>query len=129
MVHPYASSVLSVKKNLSVVVWIGLVRAEARPSHRAVGPITALTWALEVGEVERFSSIKKAISYCGLCSAEKNSGDTARRTSRSKQRGGAASKRFSDSRERKPQRRAGLRNTQEVFLSTLPARSCRKATG
>jgi len=32
----------------------------------AVGPITALTWALEVGEVKRFSSIKKAISYCGL---------------------------------------------------------------
>ena len=33
----------------------------------AVGPITALTWALEVGDVQRFSSIKKAISYCGLC--------------------------------------------------------------
>jgi len=25
----------------------------------AVGPITALTWALEVGNVQRFSSIKK----------------------------------------------------------------------
>src|SRR6266446_9885069 len=33
----------------------------------AVGPITALTWVLEVGDVKRFSSIKKAISYCGLC--------------------------------------------------------------
>jgi transposase len=32
----------------------------------AVGPITALTWALEMGDVKRFSSIKKAISYCGL---------------------------------------------------------------
>jgi transposase len=32
----------------------------------AVGPITALTWALEVGDVKRFSWIKKAISYCGL---------------------------------------------------------------
>lgn len=31
-----------------------------------VGPITALTWALEVGDVQRFSSIKKAISYCGF---------------------------------------------------------------
>ena len=39
----------------------------------AVGPITALTWALEVGDVKRFSSIKKAISYCGLCSAERSS--------------------------------------------------------
>ncbi len=38
----------------------------------AVGPIRlALTWALEVGDVQRFSSIKKAISYCGLCGAEK----------------------------------------------------------
>ena len=41
----------------------------------AVGPITALTWALEVGDVQRFSSIKKAISYCGLCGAEKSSGE------------------------------------------------------
>jgi transposase len=28
-----------------------------------VGPITALTWALEIGEVSRFRSIKQAISY------------------------------------------------------------------
>jgi len=33
-------------------------------SIAALGPITAFTWALEVGEVQRFSSIKKAISYC-----------------------------------------------------------------
>jgi transposase len=46
----------------------------------AVGPITALTWALKVGEVKRFSSIKKAISYCGLCGAEKRSTDTTQRT-------------------------------------------------
>ena len=52
----------------------------------AVGPITALTWALEVGEVQRFSSIKKAISYCGLCGAEKSSGSTVQRTPLSKQR-------------------------------------------
>jgi transposase len=37
--------------------------------------LTALTWALEVGDVQRFSSIKKAISYCGLCGAEKSSGN------------------------------------------------------
>jgi transposase len=40
-----------------------------------VGPITALTWALEIGDVSRFKSIKQAISYCGLCSAEKSSAD------------------------------------------------------
>src|SRR3982074_2264057 len=52
----------------------------------AVGPITALTWALEVGDVQRFSSIKKAISYCGLCGAEKSSGSTVQRTPLSTQR-------------------------------------------
>ena len=51
-----------------------------------MGPITALTWALEVGDVQRFSSIKKAISYCGLCGAEKSSGNTVQRTPLSKQR-------------------------------------------
>jgi transposase len=52
----------------------------------AVGPVTALTWALEVGEVQRFSSIKKAISYCGLCGAENRSAETIKRTPLSKQR-------------------------------------------
>ena len=61
-------------------------RVERLMSIPAVGPITALTWALEVGEVQRFSSIKKAISYCGLCGAEKSSGNTVQRTPLSKQR-------------------------------------------
>jgi len=61
-------------------------RVERLMSIPAIGPITALTWALEVGEVQRFSSIKKAISYCGLCGAEKSSGNTVRRTPLSKQR-------------------------------------------
>ena len=50
-------------------------RIERLMTIPAVGPITALTWALEVGDVQRFSSIKKAISYCGLCGAEKSSGN------------------------------------------------------
>ena len=61
-------------------------RVERLMTVPAVGPITALTWALEVGEVSRFSSIKKAISYCGLCGAEKSSGNTIQRTPISKQR-------------------------------------------
>ncbi len=40
-----------------------------------VGPITALTWVLEVGDTSRFRSIKQAISYCGLCGDEKSSAD------------------------------------------------------
>jgi transposase len=51
-----------------------------------VGPITALTWALEVGDTSRFHNIKQAISYCGLCSAERSSADKVMRTPISKQR-------------------------------------------
>jgi transposase len=51
-----------------------------------VGSITALTWALEIGDVSRFRSIKQAISYCGLCGAEKSSADKVMRTPISKQR-------------------------------------------
>ena len=51
-----------------------------------VGPITALTWALEIGDFTRFSSIKQAISYCGLCGDEKSSADKVMRMPISKQR-------------------------------------------
>ena len=51
-----------------------------------VGSITALTWALEIGDVSRFRSIKQAISYCGLCGEEKSSADKVLRTPLSKQR-------------------------------------------
>ena len=61
-------------------------RVERLMTIPAVGVITALTWALEVGDVGRFSSIKKAISYCGLCGAEKSSANTVQRTPLSKQR-------------------------------------------
>src|SRR5438445_2793908 len=60
-------------------------RVERLMTIPAVGPITALTWALEVGEVQRFSSIKKAISYCGLCGPEKSCVNKVQRTPLSKQ--------------------------------------------
>ena len=61
-------------------------RVERLMSIPAIGPITALTWALEIGEVQRISSIKKAISYCGLCGDEQRSGNSVQRTPLSKQR-------------------------------------------
>ncbi len=61
-------------------------RVERLMTIPAVGPVTALTWVLEVDDVRRFSSIKKAISYCGLCGAEKSSAETIKRTPLSKQR-------------------------------------------
>jgi transposase len=51
-----------------------------------VGPITALTWALEIGDITRFGSIKQAISYCGLCGDENSSADKVMRMPLSKQR-------------------------------------------
>jgi transposase len=51
-----------------------------------VGSILALTWALEIGDVNRFKSVKNAISYCELCGAEQGSGGKTQRTPISKQR-------------------------------------------
>ena len=51
-----------------------------------VGSITALTWALEIGDYTRFGSIKEAISYCGLCGDESSSADRVMRMPLSKQR-------------------------------------------
>lgn len=51
-----------------------------------VGEITALTWALEVWEPKRFANYKKAISYCGLCSGQNQSGEHDKRGPLSKQR-------------------------------------------
>lgn len=51
-----------------------------------VGLIVALTWALEIGPVERIGSTSKAISYCGLTSALRSSADAAKRGPISKQR-------------------------------------------
>jgi transposase len=52
----------------------------------AVGKVTALTWALEMGDIARFRSIRQAISYCGLCGDEKRSAEKVARTPLSKQR-------------------------------------------
>lgn len=48
-------------------------RVERLKTIGGVGDITALTWALEVGDPQRFSSISKATSYCGLCAAQNES--------------------------------------------------------
>ena len=57
-------------------------RMERLSTIPGAGPVVAL----EVGEVERFSSVKKVISYCGLCSAEISSAGQQQRSPISKQR-------------------------------------------
>lgn len=61
-------------------------RVELLMSIPGVGEVTALTWALEAGPIERFASIRNAISYCGLCSAQRESAGKIQRGPLSKQR-------------------------------------------
>jgi transposase len=61
-------------------------RVERLQSIPSVGQILALTWVLEIGEVERFGSIGKAASYCGLTSAEHSSAGKEQHRPISKQR-------------------------------------------
>ena len=55
-------------------------------SIRGVGEVTALTWALEICDPQRFRSIADAVSYCGLTSALDCSADKQHRGPVSKQR-------------------------------------------
>ena len=61
-------------------------RVQHLMSIPGVGEVLALTWVLEVGEPGRFSSSRKAISYCGLCSAQHQSAGREQRGPISKKR-------------------------------------------
>jgi transposase len=61
-------------------------RVQRLKSIDGVGDITALTWAVEVGEPSRFPNERHAISYCGLCAAERESAGIQKRGPLSKQR-------------------------------------------
>ena len=61
-------------------------RVERLSSIRGVGPITALTWALEVADPQRFPSIADAVSSCGLTAAFRSSAGKQQRGPISKQR-------------------------------------------
>ena len=61
-------------------------RVQRLMTIQGIGEVTALTWVLEVGEPQRFTSNRKAISYCGLCSAQKESAGKERRGPISKKR-------------------------------------------
>lgn len=51
-----------------------------------VGEVTALTWVLEIGDPQRFATQRKAVSYCGLCSAQRESAGKEMRGPISKKR-------------------------------------------
>lgn len=60
-------------------------RVERLMTIPGIGEVTALTWVLEIGDADRFR-IKQAVSYCGLCSAQKESGGKEQRGPISKKR-------------------------------------------
>lgn len=51
-----------------------------------IGEVTALTWVLEIGDPHRFRRVNTVVSYCGLCSAQMESGGKSRRGPLSKKR-------------------------------------------
>jgi len=61
-------------------------RVQRLMSIKGVGEVMALTWVLEIGEFSRFQSAHQAISYCGLCSAQKESAGKEKRAPISKKR-------------------------------------------
>jgi transposase len=61
-------------------------RVERLRTIPGVGEILALTWVLEIVDPHRFRSIRRAISYCGLCSGQHSSGEKNMRMPISKKR-------------------------------------------
>ena len=61
-------------------------RVERLATIPGVGTLTALTWALEIADPERFSSRGQALSYCGLTTALRSSAGQEQRGPLSKQR-------------------------------------------
>lgn len=63
-------------------------RVELLMTIPGVGVVTAVTWALEIGDPWRFPSVEKAMSYCGLVAGRQQSGEKEYRQPLSKQRNG-----------------------------------------
>jgi len=59
--------------------------AQLLQTHPGVGPVTALCYALTLGEISRFSQSRQVVSYLGLNPAEHSSGGRQRLGSISKQ--------------------------------------------
>jgi transposase len=61
-------------------------RVQRLMSIGGIGEVMALTWVLEIGETSRFLSARHAVSYCGLCSAQRESAGKEQRGPISKKR-------------------------------------------
>lgn len=101
-----------------LVAWPELQARLARlMAIRGVGRITALTWALEVGPVDRVPSISQAVSYCGLTSAQRSSAGVDKRGPLSKQRNRFLQTTLVEAAKIAPQWNPQLKQVQEKALA------------
>lgn len=100
-------------------------RVKLLRSIRGVGPVTALTWALEIGDPQRFSSIADAVSYCGLTAALVESAGKQQRQPISKQRNGHLQTVLIEAAKLAPSRNAQLK---AVHTREAGAGHCNRAT-
>ena len=81
-----------------------------------VGQVTALTWALEIDDPQRFSNIKRVQSYCGLCAAQHESGGKERRAPLSKERNPHLQAILIEAAKLAPRRHAHLARVRDAVL-------------
>ncbi len=92
-------------------------RVQQLRSIDGVGEITALTWALETGSPARFRNAKHAISYCGLCAAQRESAGVQKRGPISRQRNASYKRRRSKWRTWRPCFNETLRAVHQAELA------------
>ena len=95
-------------------------RVERLQSIRGVGEMTALTWALEIVEPARFSSLSRVVSYCGLCAAQRESAGKTQRGPLSKQRNKHLQRVLVEAAKVAPRWSEPLRRVQERALQRGP---------
>jgi transposase len=89
-----------------------------------VGQVTALTWALEIDDPHRFSNIRRAQSYCGLCSAQHESGDKQWRMPLSKERNPYLQSILIEAAKLAPSHHAHLANLRDCALARGYNKNC-----
>ncbi len=100
-------------------------RVERLMTIGGIGEITALTWVLEIGDPCRFSNNRQAISYCGLCSAQRESAGKEKRGPLSKQRNKHLQTVLIEAAKLAPRRNAELA---EVYIRELARGNHNRAT-
>lgn len=102
-------------------------RVQQLRSIPGVGAITALTWALETGEPARFPNAKHAISYCGLCAAQRESAGVPKRGPFSRQRNSFLQTTLIEAEHLAPRYNETLRAVYQTELNKGPKNICASA--